>query len=521
MKKLILCTLIFINLQVFSQATFQKTYGGGLSELAYSIIQTADGGYALCGLRSIPFYYSDGYVLRLDSEGDTIWTNMAVGSSDVGDYSILQTDDQGYMIAGYWDDGLNNAREMYLEKRDTSGNSLWLYRYGAGMLDEGYCVQQTTDDGYILSGMTRSFGAGGSDMYLVKVNSIGTPEWSHTYGHSTNDYAYAVSPTNDGGYILTGKGSAGAGGTDMLLVKTDDLGNIEWSKTIGTAFNEDAYSVQQTSDGGFIAAGSTASSGGSVNLLMVKTDSLGSLLWAKTYSSLAHNYGRCVRLTSDGGYIVAGYTDNTGITSADGYVVKTDDSGNLLWSRTYGIGTWEELLYCVIETNDGGYMFSGYTNTAANGHDVYVIKTDNMGISGCNEADGLTTVNTPSLQVTNDSLSVSAGYIMYVSTPQLNVEGTFSTLCLLTNTKETALEEQLSVFPNPSDGIITVSLSDNLIEEETEVLITNTLGEVVQTSKIANGKQQVEVDFTDRTGIYFITVSGKKGIAKEKVVILN
>jgi hypothetical protein len=444
---------------------------------------------------------------------------MAIGPSDVADYSIIQTEDQGFVVAGYYDDGLNFAREMFLQKMDASGNVTWLYRYGTSMLDECHAMQETSDGGFILAGLTRGFGAGNNDMFLVKTNSSGIPEWSRAYGHTGNDYAYAVKQTSDGGYIVSGKGTTGLGGTDLMLLRTDATGNITWSKSFGTAQNEDGYSVQQTADGGFIVTGSTGPSS-AVNLLLVKTDSSGTLQWAKTYASLVHNYGRCVRITSDGGYVIAGYTDNTGITSADGYLVKTDNNGNLIWSRTYGIGSWEELLYCVVETADGGYILSGYTNTAANGHDVYVVKTDNQGISGCNEADGLTTVNTPTLQEMNDSLSFSSGGGMYVSTPQLSIEGTYSTLCLVTNTNETVpVLNTVSVFPNPSGGIATVSFKDYSVEAGDKICITNTLGQVTQAYELSAGQQTLQIDFKDSKGIYFITLTGKAGIVAAKVAV--
>jgi hypothetical protein len=385
-------------------------------------------------------------------------------------------------------------------------------------------MQPTLDNGFIIAGMTRSFGSGNADMYLVKTDNSGNLLWTHTFGHTGNEYAYSVDETTDGGFIITGKASVGAGGTDMMLVRTDPAGNIIWAKAYGTTANEDGYSVEQTPDGGYIVAGSTGITSGYYDMLLVKTDSSGNLQWAKTYTNLLHDYGKSVRQTNDGGYIIAGYTDNTGITSADGYLVKTDSNGGLLWSKTYGMSSWEELIYCVQQTSDGGYVLSGYTNTTSNGHDVYIVKTDSQGTSGCNEAAGSTTVNTPVLQVTIDILAVSSGGVMAVSTPLLSGEGTFATICLVTGSDERAQNEnQISVYPNPSPGMVTILFNDYVPEAGDKLLITNPLGQTVNVFELEAGQRKLELnlegDHVKR--IYFVTVIKKSGILRGKIISIH
>ncbi|HLG35845.1 MAG TPA: T9SS type A sorting domain-containing protein [Bacteroidia bacterium] len=508
MKKILLLNFMFcILFSAFSQTTFQKTYGGGLSEAGNFIVQTADGGYAVCGLRQIPFSYADGYLLRLSAVGDTLWTNMSIGPTDVTAYAITQTADQGYVVAGFYDEQFVGGRDVYLEKRDSIGNLLWLYKYGGGMTDEGYAMQQTSDNGFIIAGMTRSFGSGNADMYIVKTDNSGNLLWTQVFGHSGNEYAYSIKETSDGGFIIAGKGSVGAGGTDMLLVKTNSTGNILWSKTFGTTANEDGYSVEQTNDSGFIIAGSNGVTSGYYNVLLIKTDTSGTLQWSKTYTNLLHNYGKSVRQTADGGYVIAGYTDNTGINSADAYLVKTDGSGNMLWSKTYGVATWTELAYCVQQTNDGGYILSGYTNTASNGHDVYIVKTDSQGNSGCNEAAGSTTVNTISLQVMPDTLSVSSGGAMDLDNPQISSEGTFATLCLITGNDETSRSEnQISIYPIPSASEVTLNFRR---EASRDVLLRNMLGEIL--FAVTASAVQLKIDMRDfPKGIYFVSARDEK-----------
>jgi hypothetical protein len=209
--------------------------------------------------------------------------------------------------------------------------------FGGANLDEGRSVQQTFDSfgnptGYIITGGTFSFGAGSVDVYLVKTDSLGVEEWSRTFGGANPDGGYSVKQTFDGGFIITGStGSFGSGGYDVYLVKTDENGNEEWSQTLGGANNDYGSSVQQTSDGGFIITGFTDSFGaGSLDVYLVKTDEDGNEEWSQTFGGAEWDEGYSVQQTSDGGYILTGITESFGAGSRDVYLIKTDQNGNVL-----------------------------------------------------------------------------------------------------------------------------------------------------------------------------------------------
>jgi len=163
------------------------------------------------------------------------------------------------------------------------GNEEWSRTYGGALADFGKSVQQTSDGGFIIAGYTYSYGEGGYDAYLIKVDSKGNEKWSKTFGGSLGDYAHSVQQTSDGGYIIAGQtNSIGAGDYDMLLIKTDSHGNEEWEKTYGGAEIDYAYSLQQTSDG-YVLVGSTSSFGIDHDVYLIKTDSLGNEEWQRTF----------------------------------------------------------------------------------------------------------------------------------------------------------------------------------------------------------------------------------------------
>jgi predicted secreted protein len=209
----------------------------------------------------------------------------------------------------------------------------------------------------------------------VKTDASGNLIWSKTYGGAENDYGYCVVETSDG-YALAGNtASSGAGGVDCWLVKTDASGTLQWSKTYGGTSSESAYCVVQTSDGGYALAGSKYSTTSGYNFLLVKTDASGNELWSKTYGGTQNDNGECVVETSDGGYAIAGTTASSGAGGADAWLVRTDASGNMLWSQTYG-GSSYDYGSCVVQTHDGSYALTGLTlSSGLGGGDVWLIKT--------------------------------------------------------------------------------------------------------------------------------------------------
>jgi acyl CoA:acetate/3-ketoacid CoA transferase alpha subunit len=295
-------------------------------------------------------------------------------------FSVQQTSDGGYIVAGYTNSFGAGYNDAFLVKTDANGNIIWAKTYGGTLWDRAYSVQQTSDGGYIVAGYTQPF-AGSVDLFLIKTDANVNIQWAKTYRGTNWDFGYSVQQTSDGGYIVLGRTrSFGADSADILLIKTDANGNIQWAKTYGGTNWDEARSVQQTSDGGYIVAGYTNSFGaGSWDLFLIKTDANGNIIWAKTYGGTYTDYARSVQQTSDGGYIVLGRTRSFGADSADILLIKTDANGNIQWAKTYG-GIDDDAAFSVQQTSDGGYIVAGYTWSFGESiWNIFLIKTNGSG----------------------------------------------------------------------------------------------------------------------------------------------
>ncbi len=375
---LILYLIIVSSAASASVEQWNMTFGGSDDECARSVRQTSDGGYIIAGYtKSYGAGGFDGWLIKTDGNGNKKWSKTFGGEDWDDFYSVQQTSDNGYIIAGVTRPYVGSWNDAWLVKTDKNGNRQWSKIFGGSDEDYAYSVQQTIDGGYILAGATPSYGAGGSDAWLIKTDNNGNEMWNKTFGGTNWDYANSVKQTSDGGYILAGHTrSYGAGQEDFWLIKTDSNGNEMWNKTFGDTAGDFAYSVQQTVDGGYIIAGDTWSYGaGNDDAWLIKTDSSGNKKWSKTFGGPSFDAAYSVQQTSDKGYIMAGTTwSYDKYNWEDAWLIKTDSNGNEKWNQTFGGSSWERA-YSVQQTSNGGYILAGITSSyGAGGTDAWSIK---------------------------------------------------------------------------------------------------------------------------------------------------
>lgn len=389
MKTLIpfLTTVLFFIFPPFESALasapsiqWQKTFGGSSYDGAYSVQQTIDGGYIITGYTS-SFGPGDPnvYLIKTDHNGGIHWQKNFGGSNRDEGLSVRQTSDGGYVIAGETRSYGAGSADVYLIKTDPNGNDVWQKTFGGSELDSAYSVQQTTDGGYIIAGYTHYTGTGDMDVYLIKTDPNGDMLWQKTFGGIDWGYSDSVQQTSDGGYIIAAMiDSFGIAYPDVHLIKTHPDGNLNWQKTFGGIVFDAGHSVQQTFDGGYIIAGSTSSFGaGSYDVYLIKTDPNGNKKWQKTFGGSDIDIAYSVQQTSDGGYIIAGLAGAISINPVRGgdfYLIKTDPNANIQWEMTFG-GSSNDSGRSVQQTSDGGYIIAGSTSSyGAGGSDVYLIK---------------------------------------------------------------------------------------------------------------------------------------------------
>lgn len=303
---------------IWTKTFHNKDIGG------QDVKQTYDGGYIFLGTGVI---FQEAYLFKTDAAGDTLWTRSFYGLVNATrGYSVQQTTDSGYILSLTLD--LHNISQdsanALLVKTNKTGDIIWTKSYGGPKYDIGYSVQQTNDNGFIMAGNTRSYSADSADVYLVKSNASGDTLWTRTFGGPRNDYGYSVKQTIDNGYIIAGyTNSFGAGGNDIYVVKTNSNGNILWSKTYGGAGNDIGQTIQLTTNGGYVISGYTNSFGANHGYVL-KVDSNGNVEWSKTIGTESAN---SVEQTIDGGYIFTG-SIFSGTGDENVLLVKTDQMGN-------------------------------------------------------------------------------------------------------------------------------------------------------------------------------------------------
>lgn len=431
-------------------------------------------------------------------------------------YSVQQTFDRGYIVAGATTSFGNGNTDAYLLKVDSLGVGKWHKTFGDINIDQAYCVRETADSGLVIAGYTNSYGNGGYDMYLIRTDSNGILLWSKTYGGSNWDFAYSVQPTSDGGFIIAGGTfSYGYGNEDFYVVKTDSNGDTLWTKTYGGTLDEEAKSIIQTPDGGYLLTGYSKSFGDlNGDIFTVKTDSNGDTLWTHLYAGHMEDCGNEVVNKPSGDYMLAGksrdFSDNslcgfrydispTGMMyGADSSYNGTDDDylvglnimpdgrpaflGNT-FSYGFGLGTsdfkldiWNpyngfhgptfgqtetETAYSLDNTYDGGYIMCGISNSFTPLNHIYLVKTDSNGVSA-----GSTSVVLTGLEENND-------------------KGNFL------------------LFPNPASERIQADLS-TIDSKEINIKVYNMIGQVVYKELLKNHGEHFEMKTEDLPdGVYF------------------
>jgi hypothetical protein len=446
------------------------------------------------------------YVPTVFTQPETLWTKTFGGNGWESGSSVQETEDRGFIITGTANSFGAGNDDVWLIKTDSLGNKIWSQTFGGSNYESGSIIEQTTDGGYIIIGRTRSFGAGKEDVFLIKTDTQGNEQWSKTFGGWNTDFGTSVDQTSDHGYIITGwTKSFGAGDDDVWLIKTDSSGNEVWNKTFGGSKSDNGESVLQAIDGGYIITGTTASYGsGDNDVWLIKTDSSGNEVWSQTFGGKENDGSHCIQQTSDGGYIVTGWTHSFDVGDGDTWLIKTDAVGNKEWSKTFG-GSGHDDCWCVQQTGDEGYILTGYTRSfGAVDWDVLVIKTDVLGNKVWIKTFGGNNIDSGySVQQIADG-----GYIITGNTNSHTGSSNFDVWLIRLGPEATSIDQEIinishgfvlnQNYPNPFNTK-TIIAYELFVNAQIEMSIFNLLSERVKT---------LTDDFQSR-GIYSLIWDGK------------
>ena len=495
--------LLFFYVPGFCQSTFVRVYNS-IADSSYYMLEnvdtTDDGGFIITGNLSDSLVYGNAFLLKLDSQGLPQWSKGYSASWSMG-YDVLQTSDRGYLLAATgWSQA--GSEDIFLVRSDSIGDTLWTKLIG-GMEDEKpRAIFQTADFGFVIAGTTESFGSGVSEMMLLKIDSLGNPLWARYFGtydslwHANTEEVMDAIQTPTGGYVLAGwvyyEDKA-------LLIETDSLGNILWSKSFETMF--ELQSIKPTSDGYLLTSGS----------FLIKTDLTGNILWNTSF----YNWP-----------IQAYELQDSNLCWVNGNgLVKCDTLGNIQWTRkfTTPAGTFSDLKI-LIPLSSGEFFLAGELGQTTYSSMTF-IKTDLAGNSICFENDSTYVYPVSSLPETIptillDSTLPSVNYFP-VTVNDILFQVTDCTWENVTNEKT---EIEFQVYPNPATSKFAVHSSQHalltrgaagLVSGQLEIF--NSLGEKINSAPFSE-LSTVDCNSFPK-GIYFVRLCSDNQNAVQKLVV--
>ena len=497
----------FTNAQVNSNIEWQKVLGGTGYDKGLSIIKTLDEGYIVAGFTTSDnngdvvgnHGLFDCWIIKLSQSGNISWKKTIGGTSNDLALSIIEAFDGGYVLVGRtssndgdiigYEDSIYN--HILVVKLSSIGNIEWLKKIGGNYNNTADSICQTLDGGLIVTGVIDAISNLGSfrDLLVLKLNNSGDIEWQQTFGGSADEFNRSVASTPDGGCIILG-GTISTDGDvtnnngsyDFWVIKLNNLGNIEWQKTYGGSDFDFPKSIIKTSDGGYIVAGSTDSDDGDIteyrgwtDAWVVKLDNIGNIEWQKTYGGNVTDNINSIYQTNDNGYILAGLSNSTdlGIINSNyrsGWILKLSPFGVVEWQGQLG-GNDNEELYSILQTNEGGYITTGYTSS------------NNGDVTGNHGFDDL--------------------WILKIN------ENYLSNNLFLENSN-------LTLFPNPAKENITLKL--NYFSPSQEISITDIQGKIIHNQKLEGLSTTINTSIFEK-GIYFLNiVDGTQKTTKKFIV---
>ncbi|MFL2983558.1 MAG: Ig-like domain-containing protein [Candidatus Neomarinimicrobiota bacterium] len=379
-----------ITIKIHNFFVFSKTYGAeNINEIGRSILQNSDSSFIILGGVG-----DDILLYKSDRQGNIEWEQSFGGSQMDEANHITKTTDGGYIISGTTKSYGLGGSDIWLIKTDISGSIEWNTYLGTTHDDHAGKVIETSDGGFLIIGDKHNIENGHNDIWLIKTNSQGDSLWTKTYGDEESDYGADLLAHEDGGFIILGSTeSTGNGGKDIWIIKIDTDGNEEWNKTYGDGSNDMGQSIIKTYDNGFIIRYVIQSYGqGNTSVGLLRLSANGDQLWTKTIGGSNGISGSSIQRIGDDEYIMACSLFDNGENTYDAYMIKINDSGDILWDATFGAQENDHGMG-IIKTLDNGFIIIGSTNNFGNGNknssDVWIIKTNSNGFTTSFEFYGI------------------------------------------------------------------------------------------------------------------------------------
>ncbi|MGD9493843.1 MAG: T9SS type A sorting domain-containing protein [Bacteroidales bacterium] len=463
--------ICFVTVSTHAQIMFQRHYGGSGDEYGSTCIQTSDGGYIVTGSTdSYGLGGRDIYVVRTNEYGDTIWKKTCGGNGDDQATCIIETNDGGYAITGITSSFGAGSTDVYLIKINQNGDTIWTKTYGGSGAESGYCLLQTPTNDYIISGFTESYSPVTSSIYIIKTDSNGDTLWAKTYYKQDVNTGYAIIQTVDNNYLVGITLSNTVSTHDYMIAKIDSLGDTLWTKVYDKGANDWFSSVVELDGGDFVVSGFTNSLGyGGYDMFLARYNSSGDEIWFKTYGGTEDDLGGGVIFTNDLSIINCGSTFSFGKGGEDFYLVKINLNGDTIWTKTYG-GIDNDYGGSIMQTTDGGLIIGGSSSSYGNGSEIFLIKTNPNGYAGIDQ--------------------------------------------------NCSIIKEVKIYPNPNNGVFTIE-QENLDASSSALRIFDINGKLVYSlPHIFQHSMTEKIEVPDLgSGVYFLTISDEYSNTATKLTI--
>lgn len=472
---LCLCLLLF-SFNLISQppeVLWYNELGEVMGDIGFEAVEGENGEYYVIGKTQVSQNNWDAYVAKLDNNGDIIWENTYGGNMDEQIVSICPGLNSGYVMTGYTGTDANGLSDIWILYIDDNGDSIASAKYGSWSSDQGYCIRPNVDQGFIVSSRSEIY-QWGDQIHLMKLDISLDTIWTKLYGGPKQDYGHWVEETSDYGYIIAGRSytTAYPESGDAWVIKTDNNGDTLWTRKYGGDDEDIFYALVETEDG-YIFAGQTWSFGnGLIDVYVVRTDDNGDTIWTKTYGGAGADYAFRMFEAPDGNYVITGYSTSFN-EGRDVYMIKIDGDGNLLWEENYGDVLDNEYMYGGAPTSDGGYIFAGKLDYYySNQDDIFALKL------------GPETTGIEQMTILNK--------------------------CIFYNYPNPVKDNSTFYFDLKSKSMVKLSVSDAFGREVAFLF----------QGEFKSGKQQIDFNFSGfETGIYFVKLEVEDQVQVRKIIV--
>jgi hypothetical protein len=435
--------------------------------------------------------------------------------------SVKQISSGSIYVLGNSDSSLFGQNDITLTKLDVNGNELWTTYYGTSNSENGFYLNTTADGNFVLVGETQT-GINNLDVMYCKVDTNGAVIWNKSFASPVNETGKYIEQTSDGGYIIAGSQNDASGYFDMLALRLDANGDYLWHQTFGRTDNDYADMIHQVGSE-FILTGDTRSYGaGGYDVMLYQLDSFGIELWSHTYGDSVQNGCQGLIVTSDGKYISYGETEIYPTSPFEFYLQKIDAGGTSIWRRTFG-GTGTDAIFSVREDSDGGFVCTGYSNSYNGGGplDLVILKTDTAGVLEWKQTYGgggidigyeiIRDVNNSGFIITGKTVDSTDQYYLL----KLDHFGTLSGIHALSLT-----DANMEIYPNPSNSLISLRYRME-VAEAPRLIVTDILGRPVESIALGRAEGLLNMDLgKNGPGIYCASIVDQgRVIVTKKIVI--